>query len=347
MILDKIKIGKILDYKIIDISDEEYFGSGYSDWVSNSKLSLINPDEEGSPEKFNAGLGGNKKYSDALVFGSAIHELTLQPQFFMLNETIDRPSGKPGFMFDYIINNGLVVDRESIIEAAGVMDYFKGNPKEEKIQELIDKHKDYYEYMYSEDRLYDNEAMTQIYLSSYDRMRAKACMDSINNNNSFRNLLHPEYAYIPPTIKNEATVLMTVEVIVPKGDSFEIIPIRLKGKLDNFTVDYEDEILKLNDLKTTGKDIPNFGESFEKYHYSRQMGLYLWMLKALYADEKHKNFNIGANMLVVQTKAPYTSKVFPVSLTTIQEGLKEAAQLIKRVAFHTLYGFDKNIEDYE
>ena len=347
MILDKIIIGKVLEYQIVDISDEEYFGKKYSKWVSNSKLSLINPDEEGSPEKFDAGLGENKKYSDALVFGSAIHELILQPQFFMLNEVINRPSGKPGFMFDYIIDNGLVVDRESIIEAAGVMDYFKGNPKEEKIQELLDTHKDYYEYMYSEDKCYDNEAITQIYLSSYDRMRAKACVESIKNNNNFRNLLHPEYAYIPPTVKNEATVLLTIEVKVPKGNSLEIVPIKLKGKLDNFVVDYEDEIIKLNDLKTTGKDIPNFKESFEKYHYARQMGLYLWMLKAIYSDEKHKKFDIAANMLVVQTKAPFTSKVFPVSLTTVQDGLKEAAQLIKRVAFHTLYGFDKNIEDYE
>ena len=346
MILDRIEIGKVIDYQLVDIPDEVYFGKKYSNWVSNSKLSLINPDEGGSPEKFYKGLGENKIYSDALVFGSAIHELILQPELFMLNETIDRPSGKPGFMFDYIIDNGLVVDRNSIIEAAGVVDYFKGNPKEEKIQELLEKHKDYYDYMYSEDKCYDNEAVTQIYLSSYDRMRAKACINSIKNNNSFRNLLTPGYAYIPPTIKNEATVLMTVEVKVPKDNSFEIIPIKLKGKLDNFTVDYEDETLKLNDLKTTGKDIPNFGESFEKYHYSRQMGLYLWMLKSIYADERHKHFDIGANMLVVQTKSPYTSKVFPVSLTTIQSGLKEASQLIKRVGFHTLYGFDKSIEDY-
>ena len=347
MILDKITIGKVIDYQLVNISDEEYFGNNYTEWVSNSKLSLINPDEDGSPEKFNKGLGENKKYSDALIFGSAIHELILQPEFFMLNEVIDRPSGKPGFMFDYIIDNGLVVDRDSIIEAAGVIDYFGGNPKESKIEELLEKHKAYYEYMYSEDKAYDNEAITQIYLSSYDRMRAKACIESIKNNNNFRILLKPEYAYIPPTIKNEATLLLTIEVHVPKGDSFEIVPIKLKGKLDNFIVDYEDEVIKLNDLKTTGKDILNFKESFEKYHYARQMGLYLWMLKSIYNDEKHKSFGVGANMLVVQTNAPYTSKVFPVSLTTVQEGLKEASHLIKRVAFHTLYGFDKNIEDYE
>ena len=99
---------------IKDISDEVYFSKEYGDYISNSRLKLINPDEGGSPSKFLAGLNNNKIYSDALIFGSAVHELTLQPSEFVLTE-IDRPTAKAGFMADYIWDNYLVLKKNANI----------------------------------------------------------------------------------------------------------------------------------------------------------------------------------------------------------------------------------------
>ena len=42
--------------KLLDISDEEYFGSGYAEYISNSRLKLINPDQGGSPQLYKQGL---------------------------------------------------------------------------------------------------------------------------------------------------------------------------------------------------------------------------------------------------------------------------------------------------
>ena len=36
---------------VLDISDESYFNE-YKDYISNSRLSLINPDQGGSVEKY-------------------------------------------------------------------------------------------------------------------------------------------------------------------------------------------------------------------------------------------------------------------------------------------------------
>ena len=69
--------------KVEDISDKVYFSKVYNKYISNSRLKLINPDEGGSPSKFFAGLNNNKIYSDALIFGSAVHELTLQPNVYI------------------------------------------------------------------------------------------------------------------------------------------------------------------------------------------------------------------------------------------------------------------------
>ena len=132
---------------IKDISDEVYFSKEYGNYISNSRLKLINPDEGGSPSKFFEGLNNNKIYSDALIFGSAVHELTLQPDDFVLTE-IDRPTAKAGFMADYIYDNyiGACGDNvgeiiasleESVyIEASDEIDYYKGKMNEDKINAL-------------------------------------------------------------------------------------------------------------------------------------------------------------------------------------------------------------------
>ena len=75
---NEIQIVPLLDtLQILDISDEEYFGEKYREYISNSRLKLIDPEEGGSPELFKAGL--SPAFSDAFYYGSAIHCLTLQP----------------------------------------------------------------------------------------------------------------------------------------------------------------------------------------------------------------------------------------------------------------------------
>ena len=53
MTFKDVKIKPILDtLRLEDISDEVYFSEKYADYVSNSRLSYINPDQDGSPEKY-------------------------------------------------------------------------------------------------------------------------------------------------------------------------------------------------------------------------------------------------------------------------------------------------------
>ena len=81
MTFKDIKLKPIIDsLRLEDISDAEYFSEKYYDFISNSRLSYINPDQDGSPNKY-----FNERpnlYLDSLVLGSAVHELTLQPDDF-------------------------------------------------------------------------------------------------------------------------------------------------------------------------------------------------------------------------------------------------------------------------
>ena len=49
----KIRVSPIMDSLVIDkITDEVYFSEKYADYISNSRLKLINPDQGGSPEQY-------------------------------------------------------------------------------------------------------------------------------------------------------------------------------------------------------------------------------------------------------------------------------------------------------
>ena len=57
MELNDIKIVPLLDtLRLQKISDEVYFSEKYRNYVSNSRLGLINPQQDGSPEKFFEGF---------------------------------------------------------------------------------------------------------------------------------------------------------------------------------------------------------------------------------------------------------------------------------------------------
>ena len=138
--LKDIKITPLIEtIKFLEISDEEYFSEAYSDYISNSRLKLINPEQGGSPEAYLAGLGADGRYSDSLYFGSAVHELVLQPESFILIESVDRPTAKAGFMADELyplfIANG-VVTKDEIVAASDKINYYKGKMDEDKMHAL-------------------------------------------------------------------------------------------------------------------------------------------------------------------------------------------------------------------
>lgn len=265
-----IVVEPLLDtIQLLDISDEEYFGNGYTDYISNSRLKLINPDEGGNPEIYKEGLRIHNKYSDSLYFGSAVHQMILQPEEFHIAEEVNRPTAKAGFMADelypYFIKNGAVMVDE-IIAASDKIGYYKDKLDDNKIDALRIKCEDYFQ----QRKNYENQELTStpIYLDQTSRFKLKECLDSVKKNKHIQSLLHPKDFFEAPIVMNEVTLLMDVAVTIDDN----LVILNLKAKLDNFTFDKNDLTLNLNDLKTTGHYLTKFEESFYKYHYHRQMG---------------------------------------------------------------------------
>lgn len=331
-----VKITTLPDtIQLIEMDDEEYFSDKWAEWISNSKLALINPDQDGSPEVYKEGLGKHQKYSDSLVFGSAVHELVLQPESFILAEGVDRPTAKLGAMADELFENYLndLTDDKYIIAASNKIDYYKGKMDKIKIQNVLDKCEEYWK---SKERWHKNYSGDKepIFLDSKSREKLKLCLASVDSNQEIQGLLHPKGVLEDPISMNEAALFIQVKA---EYNGKETI-LKLKGKLDNFTIDTETGEVTLNDLKTTGHKLIDFKDSFKKYHYNRQMAMYSWMLR-LYVMKQYntKPSSLYANMLLVSTVPDYRAGIFKVTNKEIRNGFLEFKDLLQRVAYLELH----------
>lgn len=334
-----VKLIPLLDtIQLIEMSDEEYFSDKWAGYISNSKLALINPDQDGSPQIYKEGLSKHSKYSDSLVFGSAVHELVLQPKEFAVVNNVDRPTAKMGAMADelyktFLSNKGVVSDKD-IIAASDKIDYYKGKMDSIKIENVKDKCINYWWDRRDWETGHNNSGTEPIYLDPKSREKLQLCLASVEANKEVQDLLHPKGVFEEPISMNEAALFMDVKA---EHEGKETI-LKLKGKLDNFTIDTETNEVVLNDLKTTGHWLIDFGDSFKKYHYNRQMAMYAWMLRS-YVEKQYniKPSSLMANMLLVCTVPDYRAGVFRVTNGEIRKGFLEFKDLLQRVAYCELY----------
>lgn len=334
-----VKLTPLLDtIQLIEMSDEEYFSDKWAGYISNSKLALINPDQDGSPQIYKEGLSKHSKYSDSLVFGSAVHELVLQPGEFKVADNVDRPTAKMGAMADelyrtFLSNKGVVSD-DDIIAASNKIDYYKGKMDSIKIENVKDKCINYWWDRRDWESEHNNSEIEPIYLDPKSREKLQLCLASVEANKEVQDLLHPKGVFEEPISMNEAALFMDVKA---EHEGKETI-LKLKGKLDNFTIDIETNEVVLNDLKTTGHWLIDFGDSFKKYHYNRQMAMYAWMLRS-YVEKQYniKPSSLMANMLLVCTVPDYRAGVFRVTNGEIRKGFLEFKDLLQRVAYCELY----------
>lgn len=320
MKLSEIHITPIIDsIRLEDIDDDTYFGDTYRNYISNSRLTLLEMNEK-NPKRFFEGIkpiGGNKDY---YIFGSATHELILQPESYVLCDSIDRPTAKLGAMADILYNKEL--SYENTLKASKEIGYYADTWTEIKAQELIKNCKNYW----NERKEYEKTiSKIPIYSDSKTRSRITNCVNSIKDNSDFTTLLNDG------DIKgNEQTIFLNVKVECPDNEPFIF---HLKSKLDNFTI--KDGTITVNDLKTTGKPINEFDSAIDKFSYYRELAMYSYLLqiasKNIYKqDVKH----IKGNFLTVESSEPFSTKVFPMTGDLFRKGMKEFTRLLKLAAFY-------------
>lgn len=305
--------------QLIRLSDKEYFSEKYKDYISNSRLKLINPDEGGSEELFETGL--KFAYNESLEIGSAVHEVLLQPDEFFVSD-IRKPTGKLGLFAEHVkqyLEEGKISDiNEIYLKASQSADYYYNKLSENILNKAINQCSSFWECI--ETRV----DKTPIYLSDKMYEKYAQCISELYLNGKIMDQLYESY--------NEYAILCEIDV--------DGIIIKVKAKLDSFNI--RDNVVTLNDLKTTSHPINYFmgnnanlvdengnkykkwiDGSFQKYHYHRQIAFYLFLLQAYLYKEYNEIFEYKANMLVVETVPNFKSKVFPVSDKDLRKGLEE------------------------
>lgn len=324
--------------KRLKISDDEYFSNKYSNYISNSKLGLLNSNQGGSPDKFKNGFDGGT--TSSLMLGSAVHQLILQPESFKLGPKCHKPTAKLGATIDrikYYRDRGESI-YDSIVKASQDCDYYVKQINS-KISKIIREGLAYYLQLSKHD-----DSVIMLPDKEYDA--CIQCVNNVLNNKDIVNTLLPcdDFGNKLDAF-NEDTILLDVAVLYKKRCAI----LKLKMKADNWTIDTENCTLTLNDLKTTSKPVawfmnPEYG-SFYHYHYYRQFAMYKMMLETYCAKEYGFNYKwkSSGNVLVVNT-TDYNTRLCRVNDKQLELGTEEYETLLKQIAYYELFGYSDNIE---
>lgn len=329
-----VKITPLLDtLRLQKIDDEEYFSEKYSNYISNSRLSLINPSQDGSPEKFFQGF--KPTYSAAFDLGSGVHQLTLQDHLFEVCPYVDKPTAKMGALADRlyrIYKKNKEVTDEEIRKEATIVDYYGGILNDNKMSNIREKCEPYWESRYEvEEGLYKGNKEL-LFFDARSRETVLNCVEAIAQNKKMQKLLHPKGIIEDPISETEQAILLDVEVEVEGHPKFKL---RLKSKLDHYSIDKESNTITVNDVKTIGKIVSEMGSNIERFHYNREIAMYSWLLSL--CAKKYYGMDsptVKGNYLVVSTIPGHYTKVLPMTKKMFKEGWHEFEQLLKLVAKH-------------
>ena len=334
MQLSEIKLTPLLDtLQLVKISDAEYFSPKYGECISNSRLGLLNPRQGGSPESFFTGFK-DEGFISSLVIGSAVHELVLQNESFELAPALGKPTAKMGAMADELYPIWLEhpIRTSDITEASNKINYYKGKLTPDRIKQVNEQCIPYWK---ARKQLVNNSNKELIYLDDKSRDTVYNCVEALTNNPQVQELLHPSGLIDAPISLNENALLLDVQAECPNGKTFII---HLKAKLDNFTIDLESDTVVVNDVKTIGKVVSEIDSNISKYHYSRELAMYLFLLR-LYVIKEYgiENPTMKANYLVVSTVPQYYTKVRAMTKKECYAGLHEFRTLLRYAAYQIGY----------
>lgn len=335
--LNEIKITPLLDtLRLENISDDEYFSQKFSNYISNSRLGLL---KTKGAKAFFEGLK-SQDYNPSFFFGSLLHQQVLQPETYEIVEGVYTPTAKARLMALELYNSdGTTPTDDEIKIASYKIGYYKDKLTANRITELREKCNGFWRdrCLYEHKNPWKEGDKERIFIDEKTHGLLKCCLESLQKNSAIQKLLHPEGLIEPPYTANEQTILLDVKVEVPEHEPKVF---KLKSKVDNFTIDKENNSIIVNDLKTTSRLAKEFNPDF--FSYQRELGMYSFMLKL--CGEKFFDLNnpkIAGNFLVVSTVPEFDTLVYPMTKKLYKQGFEEFKYLLKTVAYLNI------VKDYE
>jgi hypothetical protein len=327
-LIKQIKITPLIDtLKLENISDEEYFSEYKKDYISNSRLGVLVKD---GVEAFFKGIP--QVYNPSFETGSLIHTIVLQGNDYEVIDGVFKPTAKAGLMAESLYkSNGKTPTDDEIKAKSYEIGYYKDKLSDNIIKKFREKAEPYWRdrFIYEQNNPIKEGDKERIYTDKKNFELLNNCLKTLNANKDIQKLLNPSNPLCDPIIGNEKTILLNIQMEVP---GYEIKQYKLKAKLDNFSIDTEDKVITVNDLKTTSRPVAIFDPTY--YSYQREIAFYSWLLRLV--AKKYYNVEQATtqgNFLVVSTVPEYETRVYPMTSKLFLSGWKEALYLLKTVAY--------------
>jgi hypothetical protein len=240
-----------------------------------------------------------EKLDSYLIDGKVIHNLLLDDgsfdkNFILLPSTL--PTGNSRLVIDKVFQvhmNGGAADISTLAQyPQDILDILKSinlhqslKTDEQRLAKIItEENISYFEFLKlkgSKD-LIDSETL----------QRCNEAVDVLKNNSKITELLGTYRSEMENSkIYNELELSLDSSVLLR--------PFGLKGVVDNIKVDYDNKIVYINDLKTTGKTISDFKETIEYYNYNLQAAIYHMLVKEKLKDIINADWKIVFNFVVI------------------------------------------------
>lgn len=306
--------------------------------VSNSSLRHINPKQDGSPVLFKQhwdGLAPSLKTS-SLEFGNLVHLAVLEPH--LCNYVIDDTNTPPKIreivkdLYQSVLSSvelaqAITGDEDGVgpmenhlyglLAACNRHSYGNTWKDETRMNKVMSGGSAYWDLLRGSDKF----VITRDQFNNLE-----ACMDSLKNTSAtITEMLFRQQDDLEASYFNELEVHWT--------DPLYSFP--LKSKIDRLHLDHQRKEFSIIDLKTTGKNLGLFPESFKTYHYARQIAFYEqaafhWIYKKYGTHYMPGDHCICA----VESRGSNRAGLFHMHVSTVEDGKYEMEDLLQRLDYH-------------
>lgn len=109
-------------------------------------------------------------------------------------------------------------------------------------------------------------------------------------------------------------------------------PFGLKGIIDNLVIDYNEKVIRVNDLKTTGKSLTDFKDTVDFFQYWLQAVIYGILIYHTYKELIEEGFRMEFRFIVIDGNQQFYP--FLVTETTMSRWAVQAEELFQAAEFH-------------
>lgn len=301
--------------------------------ISNSSMSLINPDQGGTPKKYKKYIIDKEKEegnSPSLKNGKLIHLYVEDPGSFVIAD-LDKPSDMMSSWVEEI--KALLDLKEEDITSDNDMlmhvvletqkDRYKTTKDPVKLWEKFCKDGfDYLKFLVKgEDKIVINSSTKEI---------IENAIEGIKSNPLAKELLFEVGPDFGDTGFSELPIYWS--------DGQDESVLECKALLDRIRVFPNSKKVQLIDFKTTSKPGTLFKDSFRKFRYYRQLAYYtnalLYFLKTTYSEIPSDEWNIEHYIVSVETYGTFECHVHDIDVLWLIEGKQEYENLLNRLAYH-------------